>query len=436
MADFYQTGVVTTLHRLDREDPQRSERQLEEYAPLRPAALVLPALYTEFEHPAMRRIVEELASVRFLKRIVVALGRASDVEYRHARSFFEGFSTPVTFLQVDHPATLGLFDELEANGLSAGTAGKGRSCWLASGYVQACRDCEVIAMHDCDIRNYSRSLLTRLCLPLMHPALRFDFCKGFYSRHSDRLHGRVTRLFLTPLIRAMHSLAPGAAFLKFIDSFRYALSGEFSMTTQLAAENQVPGDWGLEVGVLAEVFRNCPASRVCQTDLADCYDHKHQALSADNPGAGLRRMTCEIARSLLRTVASEGIVVGGDALRTLQATYVRSAEDMIRRYQADALVNGLRFDQQAERCAVHAFAASLQDAVSEFLENPLGATPMPSWNLVESALPELPERLLDTVAQTDRPARVRVALRRIGLTEEPAVPSAGQAAGATMELTA
>ncbi len=410
MADFYQTGIVTTLHRLSGEDPQRSERRLEEYSERTAAALVLPALYSEFQQPAMRRIVDELRGVRFLKRIVVALGRASEVEYRHARSFFENFETPVTFVQVDHPEVLELFQELDASGLGAGEAGKGRSCWLASGYVQALGDCDVIALHDCDIRNYSRALLARLCYPLMHPTLRFDFCKGFYARHSDRLHGRVTRLFLTPLVRAMQGLAPGAAFLRFIDSFRYALAGEFSMRTALAAENQVPGDWGLEVGVLAEVFRNCPASRVCQTDLADCYDHKHQALSADNPGTGLRRMTREIARSLLRAVASEGIVLGRDALRTLEATYVRSAEDMIRRYHADAVINGLAFDQHAERRAVLAFGASLRDAAAEFMRNPLGAAPIPAWNLVESALPEFAGRLLEVVSRTDRAGRGRVAL--------------------------
>jgi glucosyl-3-phosphoglycerate synthase len=410
MADFYQNGVVTTLHRLRCEESSRYENELCDYASRTPVSLVLPALYTEFKHPAMYRIVQELASVRYLNRIVVALGRANESEYRHARSFFEGFPTPVSFLQVDHPRILRLLEKLRINGIDPGPTGKGRSCWLAYGYILACQDTEAIALHDCDIRNYSRSLLARLCNPLMNPALQFDFCKGYYARYSDRLHGRVTRLFLTPLVRAMQTLAPQTGFLQFLDSFRYALAGEFSMRTGLVELNQIPADWGLEVGVLAEVYRNCATGRVCQADLTDSYDHKHQILSADNPEAGLRRMTCEIARSLLRTVASEGIVFGTDQLRTLQATYVRCAEDMIRRYRADAVVNGLTFDYHSEQSAVQTFAVSLRDAANQFLENPLGAQQIPSWIQVKAAVPSFLEELRraadDTDTCADRPLSV------------------------------
>jgi glucosyl-3-phosphoglycerate synthase len=115
--------------------------------------------------------------------------------------------------------------------------------------------------------NFERQLLARLCYPVAHPNLGFEFCKGYYARVTDRMHGRVTRLFMTPLIRALESMAPTAEFLKFLDSFRYPLSGEFAMDAKLARVNRIPGDWGLEVGVLAEVYRNCATSRVCQVDL-------------------------------------------------------------------------------------------------------------------------------------------------------------------------
>ena len=48
------------------------------------------------------------------------------------------------------------------------------------------------------------------------------------------------------------------------------------MRADLARVNHIPSDWGLEVGVLDEVFRNCARSRICQVDIADNYDHKHQ----------------------------------------------------------------------------------------------------------------------------------------------------------------
>ena len=73
MADFYQTGVVTTLHRLKADQIERLEMDLERFAKSRPIGLVMPALYSEFETPAMQVIVPELKKVRYLQRIVVAL---------------------------------------------------------------------------------------------------------------------------------------------------------------------------------------------------------------------------------------------------------------------------------------------------------------------------------------------------------------------------
>ncbi len=398
MADFYQTGVVATLHRLDADGVERIERQLEEFSRINPIGLVLPALYSEFETPAMRQIVSELAHARYLRQVVVTLGRASEAEYRRARSFFRDFPLPVTFLWIDGGRMQQLFALLDENGLSAGADGKGRSCWMAYGYLLACAECEVIALHDCDIINYSRELLARLCYPVVNPTLGFEFCKGYYARVTDRMHGRVTRLFMTPLIRALESMVPGSPFLRFLDSFRYALAGEFAMQADLARVNRIPGDWGLEVGVLAEIHRNCATSRVCQVDLADNYEHKHQTLSADDPAKGLRRMAGDIAKSLFRTMAGEGLVFTQDQFRSLQVRYVRMAEDTIKRYYADAMLNGLQFDRHAEELAVSTFAKSLGLAASEFIEDPLGLPLIPNWNRVLAAIPDFFGRLQQAVS--------------------------------------
>lgn len=399
MADFYQTGVVATLHRLRPGGLQRLEGELESFSKLLPIGLVLPALYSEFQTPAMRCIVEELASVRYLKRIVVALGRASFDQFQHARSFFEGFPTPVTFLWIDSERTQSLLRLLDEKGLSAGPDGKGRSCWLSYGYLLASGDCEVIALHDCDIVNYSRELLARLCYPVANPNLGYEFCKGYYARVSNAMHGRATRLFMTPLIRATNGMARGVPFLEFLDSFRYPLSGEFAMRINLARVNRIPGDWGLEVGVLAEVRRNCATERTCQVDLVDNYEHKHQALSADDPNQGLRRMASDIAKSLFRTLAGEGVVFNQDDFRTLQVRYVRMAEDTINRYYADAMLNGLDYDRHSEELAVATFAKSLKQAANEYLEDPLGLPLIPNWNRVLAAIPDFFERLAASVHQ-------------------------------------
>lgn len=409
MSDFYQTGVVTTLHRLRSNSVERLEGDLERFSRSRPIALVLPALYSEFGTPAMQRIVRSLQQVRYLQRIVVALGRATREDYERAMGFFQNFYTPVSVLWIDGDRIQRLFQLLEERGLSAGEDGKGRSCWMAYGYVLAMRDCDVIALHDCDIVNYDREMLARLCYPVAHPNLGFEFCKGYYARVTDRMHGRVTRLFVTPLIRALESMAPASPFLRFLDSFRYPLAGEFAMDANLARVNRIPGDWGLEVGVLAEVYRNCAVSRVCQVDLAETYEHKHQSLSAEDPSRGLSRMAADIAKSLFRTIAAEGIVFTADHFRSLEVRYVRLAQDTIARYYADAALNGLKFDRHAEELAVAAFARSLRQAAADFVEDPLGLPLIPNWNRVLAAIPEFFDLLQDAVAKDGQMAAKSVA---------------------------
>ncbi len=402
MADFHQTGVVTTLHRLKPDNIERLEADLEKFSKNRPIGLVLPALYSEFGTVAMQQIVFELKRVHYLQRIVLVLGRATQEQFVRARTFFDDFYTPVTTVWIESERIQELLRTLESRGLSAGGDGKGRSCWLAYGYLLANRDCDVIALHDCDIANYDRQLLARLCYPVAHPHLGFEFCKGYYARVTDHLHGRVTRLFVTPLIRVLEGMAPGAPLLKYLDSFRYPLAGEFAMDINLARVNRIPSDWGLEVGVLAEVYRNCALSRTCQVDLMDNYEHKHQPISEEDPSQGLSRMACDIAKSLFRTLAAEGLVFTADDFRSLEVRYVRMAQDTSARYYADAMLNGLKFDRHAEEIAVSAFAKSLHRAAMEFIEDPLGLPLIPNWNRVLAAIPEFFELLQDAV---DKDAR-------------------------------
>lgn len=397
MADFYQTGMVATLHRLKPNGTARLERDLQDISRRTGIALVLPALYREFESPAMRRIVDELAHIQYLRRIVLVLGGATQEQYEKVQEFLPDFHCPLNILWIESKPVQDLFELLQGKNLSPGQDGKGRSCWMAYGYVLARGDCDVIALHDCDIVNYDRRMLARLVYPVAQPNLGFEFSKGYYARVTDRMHGRVTRLFVTPLIRAMENMVPSAPFLRFIDSFRYPLSGEFAMDVNLARVNRIPWDWGLEVGMLAEVFRNCAPSRICQVDLADNYEHKHQVLSEDDPTKGLRRMACDIAKSLMRTLAAEGLIFTQDHFRNLGVRYVRIAEDTIERYRADAMINGLEFDRHSEELAVATFAQSLHQAAQEFNEAPSRFPLMPSWNRVQAAIPDFFELLMNAV---------------------------------------
>jgi glucosyl-3-phosphoglycerate synthase len=88
---------------------------------------------------------------------------------------------------------------------------------------------------------------------------------------------------------------------------------------------------------------------------------------------------------------------------------VRLAEDTIMRYYADARLNDLEFDRHSEEQAVAAFAASLQQAAAEFIEDPLGLPLIPNWNRVISAIPEFFSMLTRAVAADAETERAQAA---------------------------
>lgn len=388
MSDFFQTGVVATLHRLGQRKIEEIEDELVRFSRTSPMALVLPALYSEFETEAMSGILKELSKVPYLKQVVLSLGGAEAEQFADAKQRLNGVHKNTRVLWNDGERIQRLLKLLDENDLTPGPPGKGRACWLAYGYVLASGQGKIIALHDCDIVNYNRELLARLLHPIANPNVDFEFSKGYYARYTSKLHGRVTRLFVTPFVRTLKEIYGHLPFLDYLDSFRYPLAGEFAMAAELARVNRIPADWGLEMGVLAEVYRNCAPKRICQVDLTENYEHKHQPLSADDTQKGLMRMTVDIAKTLFRMVAAEGAILSEGSFRTLRTKYVRTAEDTITRYHADAMINGLEFDRHEEEVAVMAFARAIGLAAEDYMKDPLGVPLIPNWNRVVAAVPD------------------------------------------------
>jgi len=397
MSDFFQPGVITTFHHLKKMNLERIEMELEFYSRYNPIALVLPSLYSELKEKALKTIVSEIKRVKYINQIIVTLGRAGKEEFEHAKEFFSVLPQETIIVWNDGDRVKSLYDILNKNDISAGEDGKGRSTWMAFGYVLASEKSEVIVLHDCDIISYDREFIARLCYPVTNPNLGYEFCKGYYARVTNKMHGRVTRLLVTPLLRSLERLLGHLPFLVYLDSFRYPLAGEFSMITDLARINRIPWDWGLEVGVLSEVFRNCSLRRICQVDLTENYEHKHQELSPDDPSKGLLKMSTDIAKNLFRNLASEGIDLSESLLKTLKATYLRIAQEAITKYHDDAAINGLDFDRHEEGVAVETFTKGIELASNAFLDDPLSIPLIPNWSRVTSAIPDFLERLKNAV---------------------------------------
>ena len=403
MADFFQTGAIATLHRLGPPNVARIEAELCALSVATPIALVLPCHVRELGTPALARILGELKGAKYLRQIVVGIdGADTAAKWNRARKIFGVLPQETLLLWNDGPRIFKLLRTLAKSSLGDGSPGKGRNVWLCLGGILATGHARVVAMHDCDIANYSRELLTRLCYPVANPALGFHFCKGYYARVSDRLHGRVTRLLVAPLLRALRSIIGPHPFLDYLGAFRYPLAGEVALHADDARRLRVPRDWALELGILAETYRHCAPRAVCQAELCDNYDHKHQSLSPRDPSRGLHKVAREVTLAFFRSMSGEGVKMDASVLATLLAAYQRHAAEALRLYSADALINSLEYPRRDEELAVATFVRAIQEAARAFLAAPLECASASSWDRVEEELPDFLPALQEAIAADNR----------------------------------
>ena len=388
MADFHQNGNITTLHNLRTRDVREMENELSAFASTRNITLILPCLYSELEGDALHNILKELSEVKYLHRIIIGLDAASEEQFRHAKEFFKELDQNHIVIWNDSPRMLALGDRLDALGLRPNEQGKGKNVWSSLGYLMSCADSDVMAIHDCDILTYDKEMLARLVYPVANPTFPYQVAKGYYARiGGEKLNGRVTRLLVSPLLIALNRVIGSRDYIDFLRSFRYPLSGEFAMRTAILPDLRIPSDWGLEIGVLSEAWRNLAPKAVCQVEISDAYDHKHQDLSADEATAGLNRMSTDICKAIFRKLAADGTVFTPNVFRTLKATYYRLALDLLDSYCSDAKMNGLNIDRHTEERSIELFAENIMRAGQVFLDNPHETPFIPTWSRVHAADP-------------------------------------------------
>ena len=373
---------------------KKLENDLIKFSKKNPMELILPCLFSEISGKALPKIVNEINKTKFLNHLVIGLDRANKNQYTEASNFFENLKIPYSILWNDGPRLMELDKELKEKGLSPKEFGKGRNVWFCIGMTLARGKAESIALHDCDILTYEKSLLAKLFYPVANPVFNFQFCKGYYPRVADgKMNGRVSRLLVFPLLLAMEKTIGRSEYLDFMKSFRYPLAGEFSFRKNLLPRLRIPSDWGLEIGVLSEMQRNHSSNRICQVDLAQKYDHKHQDLSENDDNSGLSRMSIDITKALIRKLATQGNIFTLETFRSIKATYYRAALDMIDIYRSDAQMNDLNFDSHIEEKTVELFALNIMKAGESFFENPMETPFIPTWNRVLSAIPDFLDRL-------------------------------------------
>ena len=403
MGDFSQNGIVSTLHDFKTKSTDEIEKELLEFSKERKMELILPCLYSELEGEALPKIVSEISKTKYLNHIIIGLDKANKSQAKDAWKFFKKLKTDFTILWNDGPRLQKLDEELKEKSLSPNQPGKGRNVWYCLGMSIARDTARSVALHDCDIKTYDRRMLAKLFYPVVNPVFNFEFCKGFYPRiANEKMNGRVARLLVAPLLIALEKTIGSSEYLQFMKSFKYPLSGEFSFRRNVLSELRISSDWGIEVGVLSEMQRNFSPNNICQVDLADTYDHKHQDLSLDDETKGLSKMSIDIIKTFIKKLATQGNSFSRETFRSLKATYYRSALDMIDIYRSDATMNGLKFDSHTEEKAVELFAINIMKAGDDFYVNPMDTPFIPTWSRVKSAIPDFLTKLNKAVSEDNK----------------------------------
>lgn len=400
----YKQELITTIHDFGC-DLDVLEARLTYLSESSPTAVLIPALYDELKRPALAQIRDHLCHCAFVKTIVICLYAQTAEQYAEAVLFFDSLPQETIVIWENGPRITQILENLQAQGLNLlKYKGKGRAVWLGLGI--AALKAEAIALHDADIVTYDRSYPLKLLFPLLEKEFGIAFSKAYYARlgnHPRSLHGRVVRLFVIPLLTSLIELFGYQDYLRYLSAYRYPLSGEFALTSDLALNTRIPGNWGLEIGLLAEVYRNVAQKRIAQIDLG-VFEHKHQSLGS-SVDEGLQKMCGDIFRSVLRTLTeTEPVVITMDHIHALRVKFRREAQNFTRQYFVDARFNNLLYDRHQEEVTIELFEQVILQAGEQYFLNPAGAQ-IPDWTRALAVMPDLQEQLQAAALQDAIEAR-------------------------------
>ncbi len=333
MNDFAQNGLITTLQRLNESHLATVENTLA--ASGASVALVLPCHASDLERPPLAHIIRELRSANWLGEIFVSMNGPDRAATIRVGELFKDIPCPLRILWNEG-------------------GGKGENVASAFRIIIEENKHSVIATQDCDVASFRLHDLARLCLPVA--TMGFRFAKAYYSRATDRLYGRVTRLFVAPLLQACTRVLGHHPLLDFLASFRFPLAGEIALTTETARLLPIAPGWTLELAMLCEAFRQIDPREICQIDGGSGYDHKHQPATT-----ALAEMSAHIAAELYRQLAAEGLSSSPETRAAIAEAYRREAAHSLRRSTALAQINALAYDKRDEEEAITAFHKRLAE---------------------------------------------------------------------------
>ena len=346
--------AVTTLHDLGNPDPT---------VDLAEVGVVVPVGGEDAIRDSVRRTLRIVADHDPGSLVIPVRGDRTAVG--RIRSILEDHPVPATVLWCNAPGT----QELLRSYSVPATGSKGLDVWL--GLVLATQENDIVAVHDADVTSYSLHQLPRLVWPITRG---HSFAKAYYARVEDeRLYGRLSRLFLTPLLTAL-AAEHDAPILEYLQAFRYPLAGEFACRSNVVRSLRIPRGFGLEIGVLGETYRIAGPREAAQVDLG-WHRHDHRPVTGPD---GLVPMARAVGGTLDAVLRENDVHVDIQGVRD---AYRRQAERYLEQYAADAAFNGLRYEVGHERSQSNRYANALDEVIEP--------TWLPPIEEVEIAVDEL-----------------------------------------------
>jgi glucosyl-3-phosphoglycerate synthase len=178
--------------------------------------------------------------------------------------------------------------------------GKGDNLWRG---LTAARG-DIVCFVDADSTDFGPHFVHRLLGPLAEAGV--EYVKGFYRRpwrNGDEARptggGRVTTLLARPLLRRFY---PELAWLQ------QPLAGEMAARRSLFESVPFTTGYGLEIGLLIDVYRKVGAAAIAQVDL-------HSRQNRHRPLEELGPMSDAILESLTVRLVEEGRLTGVAATR-------------------------------------------------------------------------------------------------------------------------
>ncbi len=286
----------------------------------------------ESDYSVLKRVVETaFDELDLFQRQVKLILENKAIAINAKNGFFDFIVKVVHQFDPNISRVLDRFNLYDMTSFTAIPSGKGAALWLSVPITKG----DVVCFVDSDIMNFSKEFVVALCHPLIQTwndaTSQINMVKACYKRFTVSLElekkhyfgGRVTRLFIIPLLRVLAEEFPNI--FGGFDSLKYPLSGEFTVRKEILEDIEFPNDYGIDFSMIKQIVNKSDFSSIYQVDLG-IFHHLGQS------SKGLDEMIIQITNQLLESL-EEKVVLSKRQKKRIISEYVREVECMLPYYR-------------------------------------------------------------------------------------------------------